>query len=256
MEEWGRRERVMDEAISHTSISASRMAPPEETACEADYNSQNALRPGRPYERSPRRELQLPSCTAPPAAFLLAGCRAGANPLPRRGSGASPISTTTGEQTRWRRPVRRGDRVVLECEAPIAQLPPCPRFLLQVMAGGEEKGGEGGLGELLSPSYGPLQHLSHGIPRNLPQDRPSLRQPQLSLPHQEDKQEEDDKEEEESQHTEVQLSAPQLFGEGCACEGRALSLLIAQCNWGGKKGEWMGAPGSDFSFPQRQERLA
>ncbi|XP_076202449.1 leucine-rich repeat and guanylate kinase domain-containing protein isoform X2 [Aptenodytes patagonicus] len=85
------------------------------------------------------------------------------------------------------------------------------------MAGGEEKGGEGGLGELLPPSYRPLQHLSHGIPGNLPQDGPSLRQPQLSLPHQEDKQEEDDKEEEESQRTEGQCDG--VLDEDTVAEG-------------------------------------
>ena len=102
------------------------------------------------------------------------------------------------------------------------------------MAGGEEKEGEGSVGEQLPLSHGPPQHLSQGIPGELPQDRPSLRQPQLSLPHPEDKQEEDD--EEESQRTEVQLSAPQLFGDGCARGGRALSPLVAQCSSGERRG--------------------
>ncbi|XP_059673018.1 leucine-rich repeat and guanylate kinase domain-containing protein [Gavia stellata] len=83
------------------------------------------------------------------------------------------------------------------------------------MAGGEEKRGEGGLGELLPPSHGPPQHLSQGIPGELPQDRPSLRQPQLSLPHQEDKQEADD--EEESQHTEGQFDG--VLDEDTVAEG-------------------------------------
>ncbi|KAM7131534.1 leucine-rich repeat and guanylate kinase domain-containing protein isoform 1-T3 [Ciconia maguari] len=84
------------------------------------------------------------------------------------------------------------------------------------MAGAEEKGGEGGLGELLPPSYRPLQHLSQGIPGELPQDRPSRRrQPQLSLPHQEDKQKED--EEEESQRTEGQSDG--VLDEDTVAEG-------------------------------------
>lgn len=105
------------------------------------------------------------------------------------------------------------------------------------MAEGEEKGGEGGVGELLPPSLGPLQHLSQGIPGELPQDRPNLQQPQLSLHPQEDKQEEDEEEEEESQHAEVQLSAPQLLREGCAHEGRALSLLSVVA-WERKGSQW------------------
>ncbi|KAK4831979.1 hypothetical protein QYF61_020362 [Mycteria americana] len=84
------------------------------------------------------------------------------------------------------------------------------------MAGGEEKGGEGGLGELLPPSYRPLQHLSQGIPGELPQDRASRRQqPQLSLPHQEDKQKED--EEEEPQRTEGQSDG--VLDEDTVAEG-------------------------------------
>lgn len=93
------------------------------------------------------------------------------------------------------------------------------------MAGGQEKGGEGDLGELLPPSHWTPQDPSQGIPGDLPQDRPDLQQPQLSLPQREDEQEEDGKEEEEAQHTEVQLGAPQLFGEGCVHEGRAFSPL-------------------------------
>ncbi|GAB0175460.1 leucine-rich repeat and guanylate kinase domain-containing protein [Grus japonensis] len=76
-------------------------------------------------------------------------------------------------------------------------------------------GGEGGLGELLRPSHGPPQHLSQGIPGELPQDRPSLHQPQLSPPHQEDKQEEE--EEEESQHTEGQFDG--VLDEDTVAEG-------------------------------------
>ncbi|KAM6090405.1 leucine-rich repeat and guanylate kinase domain-containing protein isoform 2-T2 [Theristicus caerulescens] len=85
------------------------------------------------------------------------------------------------------------------------------------MAGGEEKGGDGGLGELLPPSHGLLQHLSQGVPGELPRDRPSLRQPQLSLPHQVDKQEEEDEEEEESQHTEGQFDG--VLDEDTVAEG-------------------------------------
>lgn len=92
--------------------------------------------------------------------------------------------------------------------APVAQFLPRPRFSLQLMAGGEEKQGEGGLSEPLPPSHGPPQHLSQGIPGELPQDGPSLRQPQLSLPHQEDKQEADD--EEESRRTEVRFGSVQF----------------------------------------------
>ncbi|XP_035759781.1 leucine-rich repeat and guanylate kinase domain-containing protein [Egretta garzetta] len=85
------------------------------------------------------------------------------------------------------------------------------------MAEGEEKGGEGGVGELLPPSLGPLQHLSQGIPGELPQDRPNLQQPQLSLHHQEDKQEEDEEEEEESQHAEGQFDG--VLDEDTVAEG-------------------------------------
>ncbi|CAN0017496.1 unnamed protein product [Bubo scandiacus] len=85
------------------------------------------------------------------------------------------------------------------------------------MEGGEEKGGEGGLGELLPPSHGPPQHRSQGIPGELPQDRPSLRQPQLSLSHQEDEQEAGDKEEEESQRTEGQFDG--VLDEDTVAEG-------------------------------------
>ncbi|XP_049669719.1 leucine-rich repeat and guanylate kinase domain-containing protein isoform X1 [Accipiter gentilis] len=83
------------------------------------------------------------------------------------------------------------------------------------MAGGEEKQGEGGLSEPLPPSHGPPQHLSQGIPGELPQDGPSLRQPQLSLPHQEDKQEADD--EEESRRTEGQFDG--VLDEDTVAEG-------------------------------------
>ncbi|XP_029870560.1 leucine-rich repeat and guanylate kinase domain-containing protein isoform X4 [Aquila chrysaetos chrysaetos] len=83
------------------------------------------------------------------------------------------------------------------------------------MAGCEEKQGEGGLSELLPPSHGPPQHLSQGIPGELPQGGPSLRQPQLSLPHQEDKQEADD--EEESQRTEGQFDG--VLDEDTVAEG-------------------------------------
>lgn len=118
---------------------------------------------------------------------------------------------------------------------------------LQLMAGGKEKGEGNSLDEQLPPPQAPQPQQS--------QDRPSLQQPRLSLPHQEDKQEEDGKEE-ESEHTEVQISASQLLGEeGCACEGATLSPLITQCCYGGKKGKLMGALSSDFSFPQKAERL-
>ncbi|XP_075580673.1 leucine-rich repeat and guanylate kinase domain-containing protein isoform X2 [Pelecanus crispus] len=84
------------------------------------------------------------------------------------------------------------------------------------MAEGEEKGGEGGLSEPLPPSHGPLQHLSQGVPGEQPQDRPSLQQPQLSLPHQEDKQEEEE-EEEESQRTEGRFDG--VLDEDTVAEG-------------------------------------
>ncbi|XP_074880692.1 leucine-rich repeat and guanylate kinase domain-containing protein isoform X2 [Buteo buteo] len=83
------------------------------------------------------------------------------------------------------------------------------------MAGCEEKQGEGGLSEPLPPSHEPPQHLSQGIPGELPQDGPSLRQPQLSLPHQEDKQEADD--EEESRRTEGQFDG--VLDEDTVAEG-------------------------------------
>lgn len=114
--------------------------------------------------------------------------------------------------------------MVAECEALVAQLLSASSPL---MTGDEEKRGEGGLGEPLPPPHEPPQQLSQGIAEELPQHRP-----QLSLPHHEDKQEGD--EEEDSQHREVQLSAPQLFGEGCACEGRGLFPLIAK--WGKEVG--------------------
>ncbi|XP_026696797.1 leucine-rich repeat and guanylate kinase domain-containing protein [Athene cunicularia] len=85
------------------------------------------------------------------------------------------------------------------------------------MEGSEEKEGEGGLGELLPPSHGPPQHRSQGIPGELPQDRPSLRQPQLSLSHQEDEQEPGDEEEEESQHAEGQFK--RVLDEDTVAEG-------------------------------------
>ncbi|XP_009881321.1 PREDICTED: leucine-rich repeat and guanylate kinase domain-containing protein [Charadrius vociferus] len=78
------------------------------------------------------------------------------------------------------------------------------------MAGGEEKGGEGDLAELLPPSHTPPQHLSQGVPGELPQDRPSLRQPQLGLPHQEDKQEE---EEEDAEEEEEEAAAQRTEGQ-------------------------------------------
>ncbi|XP_032842629.1 leucine-rich repeat and guanylate kinase domain-containing protein isoform X2 [Tyto alba] len=85
------------------------------------------------------------------------------------------------------------------------------------MEGDEEKGGEGGLGELLHSSHGPPQHLSQGIPGELPQDGPSRRQPQLSLPHQEDKRQADDGEEEESQRTEGHFDG--VLDEDTVAEG-------------------------------------
>ncbi|XP_074681607.1 leucine-rich repeat and guanylate kinase domain-containing protein [Strix aluco] len=85
------------------------------------------------------------------------------------------------------------------------------------MERGEEKRREGGLDELLPPSHGPPQHRSQGIPGELPQDRPSLRQPQLSLSHQEDEQEAGDKEEEESQRTEGQFDG--VLDEDTVAEG-------------------------------------
>ncbi|KAM6425223.1 leucine-rich repeat and guanylate kinase domain-containing protein [Rhynochetos jubatus] len=85
------------------------------------------------------------------------------------------------------------------------------------MAGDEEKRGEGGLGELLPLSRGPPQHLSQGIPAQLPRDGPRLLQPQANLPHQEDKQEAGDEEEEESQHTEGQFDG--VLDEDTVAEG-------------------------------------
>ncbi|XP_074429287.1 leucine-rich repeat and guanylate kinase domain-containing protein [Larus michahellis] len=85
------------------------------------------------------------------------------------------------------------------------------------MAGGQEKGGEGDLGELLPPSHWTPQDPSQGIPGDLPQDRPDLQQPQLSLPQREDEQEEDGKEEEEAQHTEGQFDG--VLDEDTVAEG-------------------------------------
>ncbi|KAM6419472.1 leucine-rich repeat and guanylate kinase domain-containing protein [Pluvialis apricaria] len=73
------------------------------------------------------------------------------------------------------------------------------------MAGGEEKGGEGGLAELLPPSHGPPQHLSQGIPGELPQDR-------LGLPHQENKQQQQQEEDEEEEEEEAQRIEGQFDG--------------------------------------------
>ncbi|KAM6385118.1 leucine-rich repeat and guanylate kinase domain-containing protein [Alca torda] len=85
------------------------------------------------------------------------------------------------------------------------------------MAGGQEKGEEGDLGELLPPSHWTPQDPSQGIPGELSQDRPDLQQPQLSLPQQEDEQEEDGKEEEEAQHTEGQFDG--VLDEDTVAEG-------------------------------------
>ncbi|XP_074937798.1 leucine-rich repeat and guanylate kinase domain-containing protein isoform X2 [Phalacrocorax aristotelis] len=84
------------------------------------------------------------------------------------------------------------------------------------MAEGEERGGEGCLGELLPTHRDTLQRLSQGISGELPQNRPSLQQPQLSLPHREGKQEEED-EEEESLHTEGQFDG--VLDEDTVAEG-------------------------------------
>ncbi|XP_068258108.1 leucine-rich repeat and guanylate kinase domain-containing protein [Nyctibius grandis] len=85
------------------------------------------------------------------------------------------------------------------------------------MAEDEENGGEGSLGELLPPPQEPPQHPSQGFPGELSQDRPSLQQPQLNLPHQEDEQEEGDEEEEESQSTEDQFDG--VLDEDTVAEG-------------------------------------
>lgn len=66
-------------SVTQASLRGGR-APAEETASQADYNSQHALRPGGHGKIAPRRELQLPSCIAPPAAFLLAGWRESPSP--------------------------------------------------------------------------------------------------------------------------------------------------------------------------------
>ncbi|KAM6292992.1 leucine-rich repeat and guanylate kinase domain-containing protein [Porphyrio hochstetteri] len=66
-------------------------------------------------------------------------------------------------------------------------------------------GGEGSFGEAVPSFHGPPQHLSQGILGDLPEDKPSLQQPQFSLPHQEDMWEEDEEEEEESHHAEDQF---------------------------------------------------
>ncbi|XP_010074927.1 PREDICTED: leucine-rich repeat and guanylate kinase domain-containing protein [Pterocles gutturalis] len=85
------------------------------------------------------------------------------------------------------------------------------------MEGGEDKGGEGSPGERLPPSSGPLERLSQGIPGELPQDGPSLQQPQLNLPHREDEEEEDDEEEEESQRRKGQPDG--VLDEDTVAEG-------------------------------------
>lgn len=141
--------------------------------------------------------------------------------------------------------------------APVAQFLPRPRFSLQLMAGGEEKQGEGGLSEPLPPSHGPPQHLSQGIPGELPQDGPSLRQPQLSLPHQEDKQEADD--EEESRRTEVRFSSvppPSYLGRSVLLREKpfpppqSLSVVVGER----RESRW-GQQVVIYPFPQKGEKL-
>ncbi|XP_068808998.1 leucine-rich repeat and guanylate kinase domain-containing protein isoform X2 [Struthio camelus] len=66
------------------------------------------------------------------------------------------------------------------------------------MAGGEEKGGEGGSLELPPPPHVPLQHPSREVAPVGPGGKAGLRQPQLSLPHREDEEEDEEDEEEES----------------------------------------------------------
>ncbi|XP_054255743.1 leucine-rich repeat and guanylate kinase domain-containing protein [Indicator indicator] len=52
--------------------------------------------------------------------------------------------------------------------------------------------GGDGLGEPLLPSHGLPQHLSEEVPEELPQDKPSLPQPEFSLPYQEEEESEED----------------------------------------------------------------
>ncbi|XP_031962483.1 leucine-rich repeat and guanylate kinase domain-containing protein isoform X1 [Corvus moneduloides] len=76
------------------------------------------------------------------------------------------------------------------------------------MAGGEENGGEGSLGERLPPSHEPPQPLAQGLPEE---------QPQLGPPHRKDEQEEDGEEEEESECSEGRLEG--VLDEDTAAEG-------------------------------------
>ncbi|XP_041908173.1 leucine-rich repeat and guanylate kinase domain-containing protein isoform X3 [Corvus kubaryi] len=76
------------------------------------------------------------------------------------------------------------------------------------MAGGEENGGEGSLGERLPPSHEPPQPLAQGLPEE---------QPQLGPPHRKDEQEEDGEEEEESERSEGRLEG--VLDEDTAAEG-------------------------------------
>ncbi|XP_055566678.1 leucine-rich repeat and guanylate kinase domain-containing protein [Falco cherrug] len=94
------------------------------------------------------------------------------------------------------------------------------------MAGDEEKQGEGSLEKQPPAFQGPQQHLPQWLPGKLSQDRPSLRPPQLSLPHRETEQEEDGKEEEESQRTEGQFDGEldeDTVAEGLHKLGRSAS---------------------------------
>ncbi|XP_063998818.1 leucine-rich repeat and guanylate kinase domain-containing protein [Pogoniulus pusillus] len=63
------------------------------------------------------------------------------------------------------------------------------------MAGADQQAPTHGPGELLLPSQGLPQHLSEGVPEELPQDEPSLQQPQLTLPYHGDEEDEDEDEE-------------------------------------------------------------
>ncbi|XP_041333442.1 leucine-rich repeat and guanylate kinase domain-containing protein, partial [Pyrgilauda ruficollis] len=77
------------------------------------------------------------------------------------------------------------------------------------MAGGEENGREGSLGEPPPSSDEPPQPLAEGLPEEQPRPGP---------PHGED-----EREEEESERSEVQPRVPQLSGEGSLFQGRDLS---------------------------------
>lgn len=97
----------------------------------------------------------------PPLFYWLAG----ANPLPRRGRGASPVSTTTGEPTRWRRPVLRGDGVVVECERTGSAVPSTSSLLITAHGGGRGEAGRGRPQRAASPfSWAPAAPVP-GDPR-------------------------------------------------------------------------------------------